>query len=207
MDEKIKLSLKHLCRDILDRLVFREILDKEDDEYKLLEEYLPYTLSALAESDNEKHVKFIDLLQEYNWELSATDEEREWSHTCCDVGRVGKITYVSVQEGVVMAKSNWDIINDFDGDDTNYTIFLEFCNGYEGQILDIDYAYVLELEWDGDSCDEDSTLQEDEYSVTGLGIRIFDVTSDTIFEHPMKKVFKYDEETLSLLNGDEYDSI
>ena len=178
MDNKTKLALECLNNGILTALgydVFKKDNIDDKKEYELLKEYLPHTLNALAESKLEKHTKFMDLVKEYNLEANETDNED-----------VEDRIFFSSCKGAVMAKSTWDIDNDFEGNDTDYTIFLDFMND-----TIIDYSYVLEIEMEVYSSDEDDTLQEDEYSVVGLSIRVFDVTNDDIVMYPTKKVFKY----------------
>lgn len=191
MKDKTNLILEHLQKYILDALVFFTELTTEDEYYMLLEEYLPYALNSIAESQNNIHKQFIEQLSKYDWETNVSEIDRERSYCCHDVGRVGRYTRVDALEGAQMIRSTWDIDNDCEGNLTDYTVFIYCCYGTEGQIEDILYSYILELELNGDSCYEDPTLADDEYSITGISIRLFDVTLNELSVSPIKKVFKY----------------
>ena len=187
-----KIAIDCLQKGILDAL--KNSIDKE--EHKLLETYLPYTLNELTEYEHEKVVKFLKLLKEYNWETNSTEEEKQYlkEHGCSPNGK-----YIDFQHnmGATMARSLWDIENGFDGNNTRYTIFLNFLTEDNNCCYStVDYKYVLELEWQGDLqgkyLELDVPEEEYEYDICGLTIGIFDVTDNKVTAYPMTTTFGKD---------------
>ena len=129
--DKTELALKHFEEELLKDFLFREF-DENDDEFILLKRYLPYTLKKLKNSKDAGNIKFLKLLEEYDWETNATKEERYWVDKFGgdDVGRIGKFIEYYSHKQPQLVRSECGVLNGAgEESDADYTVLFNLKRG------------------------------------------------------------------------------
>lgn len=209
---KTELALKHFEERVLSGFLC-ELFEEEDDEFILLKKYLPYTLKELKNSKDENNMKFLRLLEEYDWETNATEEDRAWLGDIQSFVRCGKFICCYPYQDAQLVISSFSVDNDA-GEErpyVDYTIFVEFCEGVELDEWKLHHDYALELSFYEEDEDEDEDILDDEdipdelpCEIIGLGMSIFNLSpiSEEIVSYPFNTscMYNFDDSRLKLVD-------
>ena len=210
---KTELALKHFEERVLSGFLC-EFFEEEDDKFILLKKYLPYTLKELKNSKDENNMKFLKLLEEYDWETNATEEDRAWYDNPNDFCRCGKFICCFPHQDAQLIRNEIDVLNGigaYSGGEVDYTIFVEFCEGAEFDGYHLHHNYALELSFYEEDDDEDEDNPDDEdipdelpCEIVGLGISIFNLSpiSEEIVAYPFNTscMYTFDDSRLKLVD-------